>query len=89
MSRRAGDVAAESPWRAALGGAIRVARTDKRITTTEVARRAGVSRQTLHAVERGRSEPSLSVFCNLCLAVGLEPPAVLATLPVPPHGGAS
>lgn len=43
------------------------------LTVTEVARRSGVHRVTIHKVLAGEFEPSLSLCESLAIAVGIEP----------------
>jgi putative transcriptional regulator len=40
-------------------------RADRDWSQAELAERVGVSRQTIHAIERGKSEPSLSLAFKL------------------------
>lgn len=57
---------------AALGENLRLARLRRRLTAAMVAERAGVSRQTLSAVERGQSTVSLGVYANVLFVLGLD-----------------
>jgi transcriptional regulator with XRE-family HTH domain len=56
-----------------LGESIAAARKEKRLSQTEVARRAGVSRSTIDLLENGRGhEIGFSKASRLATAVGLE-----------------
>lgn len=44
---------------------MRVFRADRDWSQAEVAEKVGVSRQTIHAIERGKSEPGLSLAFKL------------------------
>lgn len=44
---------------------------------TELAAKAGVSRQVVYEYLRGESSPSLPTFCKLCSALGCDPAAML------------
>ncbi|EKD70156.1 MAG: hypothetical protein ACD_46C00619G0011 [uncultured bacterium] len=55
-----------------LGENIRLARLRRKFSTTLVAERAGISRNTLRAVERGESSVTFSAYANVLLCLGLE-----------------
>lgn len=45
---------------------LRLLRREKQLSQDEVAKQLGVSRQTIFAIETGRSEPSLSLALKIC-----------------------
>lgn len=53
---------------------------------TELAAKAGVSRQTVYEYLRGESMPSLPTFCKLCSALGCDPADLLSQAPSGPDG---
>lgn len=55
-----------------LGENIRLARLRRKFSTTLVAERAGLSRNTLRAVEQGSPNVSLSAYVNVLHSLGLE-----------------
>lgn len=55
-----------------LGGNIRLARLRRGFSTSQVAERAGMSRPTLRAVERGDSRVSLGAYAGVLMCLGLE-----------------
>ncbi len=57
---------------AGLGENIRLARLRRRFSATIVAERAGISRNTLRAVERGEASVSLAAYASVLLSLGLE-----------------
>lgn len=57
---------------AALGENIRLARLRRKLPTTLVAERAGMSRQTLYDIERGDPTVALGAYANVLLCLGLE-----------------
>ncbi|MDP2361490.1 MAG: helix-turn-helix transcriptional regulator [bacterium] len=56
----------------ALGGRLRQARLRRRLTAQQVAERAGMSRTTLRALERGETSVTLGVFLNVLHVLGLD-----------------
>jgi transcriptional regulator with XRE-family HTH domain len=56
----------------AVGENIKLARLRRKITTTMLAERAGISRVTLRKVENGESSVSLGIFANVLFCLGLE-----------------
>ena len=55
-----------------LGPDIRDARRRRRIPTATMAQRAGISRTTLHRVERGDPGVSLGIYATVLFVLGLE-----------------
>ena len=50
---------------------LRVLRAERRWSQAEVAKRVGVSRQTINTIETGRSEPSLGLAFRLARLFGV------------------
>lgn len=55
-----------------VGENIRLARLRRKFSTTLVAERAGISRNTLRAIERGDPAVSLGAYANVLLSLRLE-----------------
>ncbi len=55
-----------------LGENIKLARLRRRLTTTQVSERAGISRSTLHAIEKGQAGVSLGMYAQVLHVLGLE-----------------
>lgn len=55
-----------------LGTDVRDARRRRRIPTATMAERAGISRTTLHKVERGDPGVSLGIYATVLFVLGLE-----------------
>lgn len=55
----------------AVGGQLRLARKRRKITTTMMAQRAGISRNTLSELEKGSDSVSLSTLYKVLVALGL------------------
>jgi transcriptional regulator with XRE-family HTH domain len=55
-----------------VGENIRLARLRRRLSATLVAQRAGMSRPTLSAVERGESGATIGAYANVLHTLGLE-----------------
>jgi DNA-binding XRE family transcriptional regulator len=58
---------------AALGAVLAAQRQSVELTPKEAAQRAAISRGYLRAVERGSSQPTISVLLSLCEAIGVDP----------------
>lgn len=56
----------------ALGEQIRLARLRRRFSTTLIAERAGMSRNTLRAIERGEPSVAFGAYASVLLSLGLE-----------------
>jgi transcriptional regulator with XRE-family HTH domain len=54
-----------------LGQSIRIARLERKLTTTEVAARAGISRSLLQRIERGDPRSSLGAVFEAATIVGV------------------
>ncbi len=57
---------------ASLGENIKLARLRRRLTTTQVSERAGISRSTLGAIEKGQAGVSLGMYAQVLHVFGLE-----------------
>jgi transcriptional regulator with XRE-family HTH domain len=55
-----------------LGENLHLARLRRRISTTMLAERAGMSRTTLRSIERGDSGVTLGAYANVLFCLGLE-----------------
>jgi transcriptional regulator with XRE-family HTH domain len=55
-----------------LGENIRLARLRRRFSAAIVAERAGISRNTLRAIEKGDSSVTFGAYANVLLTLGLE-----------------
>jgi transcriptional regulator with XRE-family HTH domain len=56
----------------AIGDNIRLARRRRRLSTTMLAERAGMTRMTLRAIENGVPTTSLGAYANVLFSLGLE-----------------
>ncbi|MFN3611910.1 helix-turn-helix domain-containing protein [Tepidimonas sp.] len=65
------------------------ARKAKGMTQAAVGRLLGVGQPQISKMERGEAFIDVMTFVDWCRCVGLEPAAVLASLPVPTGDGAS
>ena len=55
-----------------MGDNIRLARLRRRFSAVIVAQRAGISRNTLRAIERGDPSVTFSAYANVLFCLGLE-----------------
>ena len=55
-----------------LGENIRLARLRRRLSAAKVAERAGISRNTLHMLEKGGSNTSITTLFQVLVVLGLE-----------------
>jgi transcriptional regulator with XRE-family HTH domain len=55
-----------------LGANIRAARLRRRLSTIQVAERAGITRQTLHAIEKGAPTVGMGNYAHVLMVLGLE-----------------
>lgn len=55
-----------------LGENIRFARLRRKVSMTMLAERAGMTRNTLRAIERGDSGVTLGAYANVLFSLGLE-----------------
>jgi transcriptional regulator with XRE-family HTH domain len=55
-----------------LGENIKLARKRRKLTTIQVAERAGIDRSTLYEVEKGNSSVSLGAYFNTLRVLGLQ-----------------
>ena len=49
---------------------LKAARAEKDISQDELAKKVGVSRQTINAVEKGDYNPSINLCVNICKTLG-------------------
>jgi len=55
-----------------LGENIKLARLRRKLSTTQVAERAGISRSTLYEIERGKPNVSIGKYAQVLAVFGLE-----------------
>lgn len=55
-----------------LGGCIRAHRRRQKVSATTAAEAAGISRMTLHRIERGEPSVTMGAYLNAIAAVGLQ-----------------
>lgn len=55
-----------------LGNNLRLARLRRKLTTQQVSERAGISRPTLLAIEKGSSKVSMGSYLSVLSVLGLE-----------------
>ncbi|KIX78815.1 hypothetical protein SF23_04405 [Streptomyces sp. MBRL 10] len=63
--------------RRVIGARIRAARTDAGLTQEALAERVGVDNKTIHRVEYGTSDPTLSLLLRLADALGVPLPELV------------
>ncbi len=66
LSSTLGDILEE------VGENLKLARLRRKITTTMLAERAGISRATLRKVENGESSVTMAMYANVLFCLGLE-----------------
>lgn len=57
---------------AELGENIRLARLRRKLSSTMVAKRAGIARNTLRAIEQGDPKVTFAAYANVLFTLGLE-----------------
>ena len=62
---------------AELGENIRLARLRRKFSTTLIAERAGIARNTLRAIEHGDPRVTFGAYVNVLLCLGLEKDLIL------------
>ncbi len=55
-----------------LGENIKLARKRRKLTTIQVAERAGIDRSTLYQIEKGTSSVSMGAYFNVLRVLGLQ-----------------
>lgn len=55
-----------------VGEQIKLARKRRKLTTVQVAERAGIDRTTLYHIEKGKSSVSIGAYFNVLRVMGLE-----------------
>jgi transcriptional regulator with XRE-family HTH domain len=55
-----------------VGEQIKLARKRRKLTTIQVAERAGIDRTTLYHIEKGKSSVSIGAYFNVLRVMGLE-----------------
>jgi transcriptional regulator with XRE-family HTH domain len=55
-----------------VGENIRLARKRRKLTTVQVAERAGISRNTLYLIEKGKPSVSIGALFNVLRVLGLQ-----------------
>lgn len=55
-----------------VGENIKLARKRRKLTTIEVAERAGIDRSTLYQIEKGNSSVSMGAYFNVLRVLGLQ-----------------
>jgi transcriptional regulator with XRE-family HTH domain len=63
-----------------LGENIKLARLRRKLTTEQVAERAGISRSTLWQVEKGLPSVSLGTYAQILFVLGLEKDVLLIAM---------
>ncbi|MFD8687871.1 helix-turn-helix transcriptional regulator [Streptomyces sp. NPDC059651] len=59
------------PRRQQIGTALRVARIDRELTQIQLGERAGIDHKTVHRIEYGTSDPSLTTLLRLAAALDM------------------
>ena len=62
---------------AVLADELRKAREAAGLTQEGLAAKAGLSREYINYLERGKREPTLPMFVRVCDAIGVHPPEML------------
>ncbi|WP_435135679.1 helix-turn-helix transcriptional regulator [Formosa sp. A9] len=55
-----------------MGEQIKLARLRRKLSTDQVAERAGTSRKTLYSIEKGKSSVSIGIYIKVLNVLGLE-----------------
>ena len=55
-----------------MGEQIKLARLRRKLSTSQVAERAGTSRRTLYSIENGKSSVSIGIYIKVLNVLGLE-----------------
>lgn len=55
-----------------IGKKIRLARVVKDLTQIDLAKRSGISRQTIIAIERGQVTPTRETLVAICAVLGMD-----------------
>ncbi len=55
-----------------MGENIKLARKRRKLTTTQVAERAGIARSTLYLIEKGDTSVALGAYLNVLRVLGLQ-----------------
>ena len=55
-----------------VGENIKLARKRRKLTTIQIAERAGIARNTLYLIEKGKSSVSIGAVFNVLRALGLQ-----------------
>lgn len=55
-----------------MGEQIKLARLRRKLSTEQVAERAGISRKTLYSVEKGKSSVSIGIYTKVLNVLNLE-----------------
>jgi transcriptional regulator with XRE-family HTH domain len=63
-----------------LAAELRKSRLAAGLTQEELAAKAGLSREYVNYLERGRRSPTVTVFIKLCFAMNVYPPDLLARI---------
>lgn len=55
-----------------MGGNIKLARKRRKLTTSQVAERAGIARSTLYLIEKGKPSVAMGAYINVLRVFGLQ-----------------